>query len=124
MNPIWDEAVPEREHLHHRTHPHSVAEVIGVDTACKRRTRGGLSGDEARVRHSTLQLVADERVCETGEVRATTDARDHNIRVLACHLHLLFGLETHHGLVEQYMVDDGPERVLRVVVSRRVFDGF
>src|SRR6202165_4657206 len=39
MNPIGDEAVSERENLHHRSHTNRVAEVIRIDPARKRRTR-------------------------------------------------------------------------------------
>src|SRR5436189_4590175 len=62
MNPIRDEAVSEGEHLHDGAHPDRVAEVIRVNAARARRTRGGLRRDKTSFRHPTLQRVADERI--------------------------------------------------------------
>ena len=62
MNPIRNETVSKGEHLHDGAHSDRVAEVICVNAARERRTRRGFRGNETRLRHPTLQLVADERI--------------------------------------------------------------
>src|SRR5690349_20926939 len=116
VNPVWNEAVAERVHLHDRAHAHGVAEVEGIDAASERWTRGGLGRDEARLWHASLQSVADEWIAEAGEVGPAADAADHDVRILACHLHLLLGLEPDDRLVEQDVVYHRAQRVLGVVV--------
>ena len=106
VDSVRDEAVAERVHLRDRSDADRVAEIVGVDAARERRARRGLRGDETSARLPALELVADERIRQAGEVRATADAADHDVRVLTRHLHLLLRFEADHGLMEKHVVDD------------------
>jgi hypothetical protein len=109
----WDEVVPERVHRHQRRQPDGVAEVVRVDAARQRRARRRLGGDEPRGR-AVSEHAAQERERQPAEVRAAADARDHGVGLLAGHLHLGERLLPDHRLVQQDVVEDGPERVVRV----------
>ena len=52
------------------------------------------------------------------------DAAYDDVGILAGHLHLLLRLEADHGLVKQYMVDDGAQRVLGILMCRGILDRF
>src|SRR5829696_1129405 len=115
------ERVPERIHLHHRGGARGVSEVVGVAAFGERRARGRFDGHDARAL-PVLQVLADEGEGDTTEVRAAPDAADHHVGILAGQLHLLECFLPDHGLVQQYVVQDTPERVLGVVVLDRVLD--
>ena len=51
------------------------------------------------------------------------DAADHDVRVGAGERHLLLRLLPDHGLVQQHVVQDRAERVLRVVAGRCILHG-
>ena len=51
------------------------------------------------------------------EVRAAAGAADHDVRLLAGHRHLLDRLLPDHRLVQQDVVQDAAQRVLRVLVG-------
>ena len=55
-----------------------------------------------------------ERVGDSAEVRAATEAGHHDVRIFPGHLHLLFGFQSYDGLVQADMVQDGSEGVLAV----------
>ena len=57
-----------------------------------------------------------------GEVRATAGAADDDVGRLAGHPHLLDRLLADDGLMEEHVVEDRAEGVLRVVAGRRVLD--
>src|SRR5215207_9791421 len=116
-----NERVPERIHLHHRGGAGGIAEVVSVAALRKRGARGRLDGHDARAL-PILQVLADEREGHAAEVRAAPDAADDHIGVLAGQLHLLERFLPDHGLVQQHVVQDAPERVLGVVVSHSVLD--
>src|SRR5215218_8025081 len=115
------ERVSQRVHLHHRGGACSVPEVVGVAALRKRRARGRLDGHDARAL-TVLQVLADEGESDAAEVRAAPDTADHHVGVLAGQLHLLERFLPDHGLVQQHVVQDAPERVLGVVVLDRVLD--
>src|SRR5439155_15022184 len=98
-----------------------VTEVVQVTPLGETRGRHRLDGDDARIR-LPRQLVRDEREGEAAEVRAAADASDEDVGAFARELELLLGLETDDGLVHEDMVEHGPERILRVLARRRIFD--
>src|SRR3972149_2639772 len=79
----------------------------------KRGARGRRAGDEARV-PLPLEPLADHRVREAGEVRASADGPDHHVGHNVEVLELLDHLKADHALVQEDMVRDAPDRVLRV----------
>src|SRR5215207_4579834 len=115
------ERVSQRVHLNHRGGACSVPEVVGVAALRKRRARGRLDGHDARAL-TVLQVLADEGESDAAEVRAAPDTADDHVGVLAGQLHLLERFLPDHGLVQQHVVQDAPERVLGVVVSHSVLD--
>ena len=58
-----------------------------------------------------------------GEVRAAADAADHDVGVLARHLHLRRGLLPDHGLVQAHVVEHRAQRVVGVLALRGDLDG-
>ena len=54
---------------------------------------------------------------------AAADAADHDVGLLAGHLHLGDRLLPDHGLVKQHVVQDRTERVVGVLTRRRDLDG-
>ena len=93
--------------------------MLAMSAAC-------LVGSGAHAQSSvTLYGVADvgfeylnHAVASNGTVAA--GAADHDVRVLAGHLHLLHRLLPHDGLVQADVVQHGAERVVRVVVRGSV----
>ncbi len=94
-----DEVVAERVHRHQRRQADGVAVVVGVDALGQRRARRRLGADEAR-RRPVAQVAAQPRERQPGEVRAAADAADHDVGLLARHLHLGDRLLADHGLVQ------------------------
>jgi hypothetical protein len=74
-------------HLDHRSHPGSIAIVEGVDAlrqaGCSRR----FDRQEPRPL-AVLQILAQEREGDPGEVRAATNTSDHHIGIFICQVHL------------------------------------
>ena len=93
-----------------------VAEVVAELTAGEFRTAVRLGCNELGVALTT-QVVTHEGEGDTTEVGTTAEAADHDIRIFASHLHLLFGLQADDGLVETYVVQHGAERVFTVRCS-------
>ena len=114
-------SAPEGVHLDDRRHLAGVAEVVGVDAAGQARGRLGLAGDDP-VLGAFPEVASEERERQAGEVRAAAGAGDDDIRRLAGHAHLLDGLLADDRLVQQHVVQHGPEGVLRVVAGRGVLD--
>lgn len=67
------------------------------------RTAVGLGSDKLGLL-AIAQVVAHEWEGDTTEVRTSTKASNHDIRILASHLHLLLGLKTDDGLMQTYVV--------------------
>ena len=101
----------EGVHGHQRGQAGGVAEVVGVDALGQRRARGRLGGHEARG-----PAVAQPRVGQPGEVRASADAADHHVGPVAGELHLGDRLLPDHRLVQQDVVEHAAQRVVRPVV--------
>ncbi len=117
------EAVAERVHPHQRGHHARVAEVVGVDATGQAGRRRRLDRDHPQVLRLAGQLVGQERVGEAGEVAAPADAADDDVRVGPGHVELALRLDPDHGLVQEHVVEDGAERVLRGgLVRHRVLD--
>ena len=76
------------------------------------------------MRLPALESVGNKRIGQAGKVGTSADAPDHDVGILTGHLHLLLGLEADHGLVKEYVVDDGAQRVLGIVMRRGVLHRF
>src|SRR5439155_14867154 len=97
-----------------------VAEVVDVLALGEARARLGLDGDDSEVLRLPRELLLEEREGEAAEVRAAADASDEDVGAVTGELELLLGLETDHRLVHEDMVQDGAERVLRVLPLSRL----
>ena len=116
------EGVAERVHGDQRRHLAGIAEVVRELTAREGGTGRGLRRDERGVELAG-QLVAHEGIGEPGVIRTTAHAADDEVGLLTRHLHLLLRLEPDHRLMEQHVVQDAAERIVRVVVRGRHLDG-
>src|SRR5947208_4807575 len=89
----WDERMAQRVHLDERSHLARVPEVVLV-TALRHRGDGlRLHGDEPRI-DVAVNALADYRIREAREVRASADANDLEIRGDVCELEWLLGRAT------------------------------
>ena len=118
---LGDEVGAERVHLHDRGHLAGVAEVVRVHAPGQAR-RGFRFDRDHPVAGALPEVPAEEREGQPGEVGAAAGAADDDVRRLAGHRHLLDGLLADDRLVQQHVVQDAAERVLRVVAGRRVLD--
>ena len=113
----------EGVHLQQRREVRGVAEVVLVFALGERRRCLRLAGDDLRLR-TALEVLADEREADPGEVRATTGAGEQVVgRTLAEQRELLQGLLADHRLVQRDVVQHGAEGVAGVLVLRRSLDG-
>ena len=62
--------------------------------------------------------MAHEGEGDTAEVGTTSEAADHDIRILASHLHLLLSLEADDGLMESYVIEHRAQGVFTVWSGR------
>src|SRR5437870_9816054 len=108
-------------HLHERRHLPGVAEVVFVAALRHRRDGLRLDRDEPRL-DLAVNSLADDRIREAGEVRATADAADHEGRSDVRLLELLLHLEADDRLVHQDVVQDAAQRILRVLPGDRGLD--
>ena len=115
-----DEVMSERMHRHERRQLARVAEVVRKVPARKRRAGGRLARQDVDL--AAGDLLPQEREGEAGEVRAATDAADDHVGEGTCELHLRQRLLTDHGLVQEHVIEDAPERIGRVVASGCVLD--
>ena len=105
----------EREHRQQRRHLAGVAEVV-AELALRERGACGRLGREEPRPGLAAEPVCHERVREACEVRTAAHAADHDVGLLAGHLHLLLCFLPNDRLVQQHVVEDRSERVVRVLV--------
>ena len=74
------------------------------------------------IRRLAAQLPAQEREGQPREVGAAAGATDDDVRLLAGHRHLLDRLLPDDRLMQQHVVEDRTQRVLRVVPAAGVLD--
>ena len=86
-----------------------------------RRAGRRLDGDDAGLL-ALLEVLAQEREGDAGEVGAAAHARHHEVGIGAGQLHLLEGFLADDRLVEHDVVEHRAERVVRVVTLDRDFD--
>src|SRR5512133_2058972 len=108
-------------HRHERRQLARVAEVVREETARQSRASRRLTSQHVDL--TAGDLLAQERKREAGEVRAAADAADDDVGEGARELHLSKRLLTDHGLVQEHVVEDAPERVGGVLAGGRVLDG-
>ena len=104
----------ESVHRHHRCQTCCITEVVLKLTACQFRTRCGLNGNNASLL-SLADIATNEGETDTCEVRATTEATDNNIGLVASHLHLLDTLLADNGLVQQYVVHHTTQAITSIL---------
>ena len=115
------EVVAEGEHRQQRRVARLVAEVVTELSARQLRARRRLGGDKARFLPFE-DIVAHERERDTPEIRPAAEAADHDVGILAGHLHLFLGLEADHRLVQRHMAQDRTQRIFAVRGAHRQLD--
>src|SRR5581483_11889734 len=98
VNGRRDEAMPERVHLDQRRQAYRAAKVVGISSLGQGGAGFGLDRDDAR-RAALAQLLTDEWKRQPGEVGATTNAADHDVRVFPGAVHLLQSFLADHRLM-------------------------
>ena len=72
----------------------------------------------------TFELFADKGKAQTREVRSSADAPDHDIWPGVSHIELFQRFLADDRLMQQDVVENGTERIFRILARGCVFDGF
>src|SRR3990172_1912119 len=112
-------SMAEGVHLQEGRHLRVVREVVPV-LALEVRCRFALGRDEPDL--LALDRVREEGEGEAAEVRSASEARDHEVWVLADVLELPLRLKADDSLVQEDVVQDGAEAVDRLLVAAGVLE--
>jgi len=104
MNSGRDEIVAQGEHLDHRGHARSIAEVIGIKPLGQGGAGSGLAGHHAKIL-LVLHFVRYEGEDHSREVASAAAAAEHDIGVVLGQSKLLLQLQALHCLVQQDMIE-------------------
>ena len=111
------EVVAQRVHRQQRGHPGHVAEIVGEGRPWSWSGRRSVRPAMMSI-CGAVDLVADEREGEPGEVAAAAGAADDDVRVSLADLReLLLGLQADDGLVQQHVVEHAAQGVAGVPVG-------
>jgi hypothetical protein len=116
------EVVPEGVHRHHRRQARGVAVVVAVDAARQRRARRG-SAATNRVFARPASVSRRNGKHRPPKFEPAADAADHDVGLLAGHLHLRDRLLADDGLVQADVREHRAERVVGLRVARGDLDG-
>ena len=115
-----NEAAAKSVHLCKRTNLSSIAEVISIFTTGQARAGSRLNGDDFVVGLAAKHL-ANERGDQAAKVGTAAGTADDGICLNAIFLECRAGLETDHGLMQEYLCQNGAEHVTITLLSRSSF---
>ena len=123
MNIGRSKVMSQSKHRNQRCITSLISEVILELTASQLRTRSRFGSYNTNIL-AFFQFMTDKWEGNTGEVRTTTKATDHYIRIFSSHFHLLFSFQTNDCLMQHHMIHDTTQRIFAVRCTHCQLDCF